>query len=104
MYNSVPFSQGTLPGQGHLKRKEVQNYDQQDILISVFMFSSHFPPGPDESVLTNLRQYGLESQFVDMLVADAAKSAWKQQEVFDAILTDRKDYSESHRGCNSGGF
>lgn len=38
----------------------------------------------------NLRQYGLESLYVDMLIADAAKSVWKKGELFDAIITDRK--------------
>lgn len=44
--------------------------------------------GLDENVRANLRQYGLERQYVDMLVADAAKCVWRQQELFDAILTD----------------
>ena len=39
--------------------------------------------------MANLRQYGLEHRYVDMLVADAASSVWRQQEVFDAIVTDR---------------
>ena len=38
----------------------------------------------------NLRQYGLEHRYVDMLVADAASSIWRQKEIFDAIVTDRK--------------
>ena len=38
----------------------------------------------------NLRQYGLEQHYTDMLVADAASSIWRQQELFDAIVTDRK--------------
>ena len=45
--------------------------------------------GRDENVMANLRQYGLEHRYVDMLVADAASSVWRQQEVFDAIVTDR---------------
>ena len=46
--------------------------------------------GQGESVEANLRQYGLERRYVDMLVADAANSIWRQHEVFDAIVTDRK--------------
>lgn len=46
--------------------------------------------GQDENVEANLRQYGLEHRYVDMLVADAASSIWRQQEIFDAIVTDRK--------------
>ena len=46
--------------------------------------------GIDENVRANLRQYGLESRYVDMLVADAAKCAWREQELFNAILTDRE--------------
>lgn len=46
--------------------------------------------GQDENVRANLRQYGLENKYVDMLVADAASCIWKQQELFDAIVTDRE--------------
>ena len=49
----------------------------------------------------NLRQYGLESRYVDMMVADAAQYPWKEQEVFDAIVTDRKRpirYVVAHSG------
>ena len=46
--------------------------------------------GADENVRANLRQYGLEDKYVDMLVADAAVCVWKQGELFDAIVTDRK--------------
>lgn len=41
----------------------------------------------------NLRQYGLEHRYIDMLIADAASSIWRQQEIFDAIVTDRKDFT-----------
>ena len=44
----------------------------------------------DENVLANLRQYGLEAHYVDMVVADAARCVWKPQEIFDAIVTDRE--------------
>lgn len=46
--------------------------------------------GRDENVRANLRQYGLEAHYVDMLVADAARCIWRCQEVFDAIVTDRE--------------
>ncbi len=52
--------------------------------------------GEDESVLANLKQYSLESRYVDMMVADAARYPWREGEMFDAILTDRKlDYCSS---------
>ena len=46
--------------------------------------------GQDENVRANLRQYRLEGKYIDMLVADAANPPWKPQEVFDAVVTDRK--------------
>ena len=45
-----------------------------------------------ESVEANLRQYGLEHCYIDMLIADAASSIWRQQEIFDAVITDREFY------------
>ena len=49
----------------------------------------HVHVGKDENVLSNLHQYGLQHQYIDMLVADAAKCVWRQGELFDAIITDR---------------
>ena len=46
--------------------------------------------GRDENVRANLRQYSLEHRYLDMLVADAAVCVWRRQEIFDAIVTDRK--------------
>ena len=46
--------------------------------------------GPDESVLANLKQYGLERYYVDILVSDAAQVVWRCGDLFDAIVTDRK--------------
>ena len=46
--------------------------------------------GNDENVLSNLRQYGLHDHYLDVLVADAARNVWREGEVFDAIITDRK--------------
>jgi tRNA (guanine10-N2)-methyltransferase len=46
--------------------------------------------GADENVRANLQQYGLESRYVDMLVADAAQCMWREQELFNAIVTDRE--------------
>ena len=48
--------------------------------------------GRGESVEANLKQYGLEHRYIDMLVADAASSIWRQTEIFDAIVTDRKHF------------
>ncbi|XP_062592085.1 tRNA (guanine(10)-N2)-methyltransferase homolog [Saccostrea cucullata] len=44
---------------------------------------------PNESIRNNLAEYGLESYYCDILVADASKHAmWRQPEIFDAIITD----------------
>ena len=45
---------------------------------------------PDESVRSNLIQYGLCAKYVDVLVADAARTVWREGELFDAIVTDRE--------------
>ncbi|CAL1535145.1 unnamed protein product [Lymnaea stagnalis] len=43
----------------------------------------------DESVRSNLRQYGLESKYIDVLVADASQNhMWREGWRFDAIITD----------------
>ncbi|XP_013380652.1 tRNA (guanine(10)-N2)-methyltransferase homolog [Lingula anatina] len=45
--------------------------------------------GPDENFLANLRQYGLEDLYLDVLVGDASKHAmWRRSSLFDAIVTD----------------
>ncbi|XP_037087247.1 tRNA (guanine(10)-N2)-methyltransferase homolog [Pollicipes pollicipes] len=47
------------------------------------------PRGRQESIAANLRQYGLQSRLLDVLVADAALPAlWRRGLVFDAIVTD----------------
>jgi len=46
--------------------------------------------GDNESAFNNFKQYSLESKFVDMVVADASHHPWKERELFDAIVTDRK--------------
>lgn len=50
---------------------------------------SVFRTGKDENVSSNLRQYGLEDRYLDVLVADAARNVWRPGELFDAIITDR---------------
>ncbi|CAG5133308.1 unnamed protein product [Candidula unifasciata] len=43
----------------------------------------------DESVQSNLRQYGLENKYIDVLVADASlQKMWRDGWKFDAIITD----------------
>ncbi|XP_059158278.1 tRNA (guanine(10)-N2)-methyltransferase homolog [Physella acuta] len=43
----------------------------------------------DESVWSNLKQYGLESRYLDVLVADASQlTMWRDNIRFDAIITD----------------
>jgi len=44
-----------------------------------------------DSVRNNLRQYELSEFFLDVLVADSSRSTvWRQQPLFDAIVTDRQ--------------
>ncbi|XP_075059127.1 tRNA (guanine(10)-N(2))-methyltransferase TRMT11 isoform X2 [Mixophyes fleayi] len=44
--------------------------------------------GPDENIRANLRQYGLEKHYLDVLVSDASKPIWRKGPLFDAIITD----------------
>ncbi|XP_042323060.1 tRNA (guanine(10)-N2)-methyltransferase homolog isoform X2 [Sceloporus undulatus] len=44
--------------------------------------------GPDENIRANLRQYGLEKYYLDVLVSDASRTIWKKGVQFDAIITD----------------
>uniref|UniRef100_A0AAR2IHD8 tRNA (guanine(10)-N(2))-methyltransferase TRMT11 n=1 Tax=Pygocentrus nattereri TaxID=42514 RepID=A0AAR2IHD8_PYGNA len=44
--------------------------------------------GPDENIRANLRQYGTESFYVDVMVSDASKPVWRKGALFDAIITD----------------
>ncbi|KAA0703558.1 tRNA (guanine(10)-N2)-methyltransferase -like protein [Triplophysa tibetana] len=44
--------------------------------------------GPDENIRANLRQYGTESLYVDVLVSDASQTIWRKNALFDAIVTD----------------
>lgn len=46
--------------------------------------------GPDENIRANLRQYGLEKHYLDVLVSDASKPIWRKRVQFDVIITDRK--------------
>lgn len=49
----------------------------------------------NESIRANLQQYGLEKFYIDALIADSSKSGmWRQQTVFDVIITDRKLLAE----------
>ncbi|OBS65825.1 hypothetical protein A6R68_05635, partial [Neotoma lepida] len=45
--------------------------------------------GPDENIRANLRQYGLEKFYLDVLVSDASKPSWRKGTYFDAIITDQ---------------
>ncbi|XP_038051351.1 tRNA (guanine(10)-N2)-methyltransferase homolog [Patiria miniata] len=44
--------------------------------------------GKDENIRANLRQYGLEHLYLDVLVSDFSCQVWREQPVFDAIITD----------------
>ncbi|KAL4222875.1 tRNA methyltransferase 11 [Mactra antiquata] len=43
----------------------------------------------DESIRSNLRQYGMEKYYIDALVADSSRPGlWREITLFDAIITD----------------
>ena len=46
----------------------------------------------DESIQSNLKQYGLGDRYVDVMVADSSthQTLWAHQQMFDAIITDRE--------------
>ncbi|KAM7420355.1 hypothetical protein PAMA_014866 [Pampus argenteus] len=44
--------------------------------------------GPDENIKANLRQYGTEKMYLDVMVSDASKHVWRDVPLFDAIITD----------------
>ncbi|XP_034553846.1 tRNA (guanine(10)-N2)-methyltransferase homolog [Notolabrus celidotus] len=44
--------------------------------------------GPDENIRANLRQYGTERMYLDVMVSDASKPVWRDAALFDAIITD----------------
>lgn len=44
--------------------------------------------GPDENIRANLRQYGRENMYLDVMVSDASKLVWRRTPLFDAIITD----------------
>ena len=46
--------------------------------------------GPDESIQSNLVQYGLQERYVDVLASDISTLCWQRRELFDAIVTDRE--------------
>lgn len=49
--------------------------------------------GPDENIRANLRQYGIQKMYVDVMVSDASKPVWRDAALFDAIITDRRSFS-----------
>lgn len=55
----------------------------------------------DESVASNFRQYGLESQYLDVFVGDFSQPYWRSDFKFDAIITDRESSGERRREANS---
>lgn len=46
--------------------------------------------GPDENIRANLRQYGTEKMYLDVMVSDASKPVWREAALFDAVITDRR--------------
>lgn len=59
------------------------------ICIQVCSFSS-VSLGRDENFRANFAQYGLDSYFVDILIADAGRLGLREIPLFDAIITDRE--------------
>lgn len=43
---------------------------------------------PDEGVQANLKQYGLEARYLDVLVGDSSLPFWREGGQFDVIMTD----------------
>lgn len=50
---------------------------------------------PEYNVYTNAEQYGLQEKVLDVLVFDNTKHPWRTTELFDVILTDRKQIPSS---------
>lgn len=44
---------------------------------------------PDESIRSNLCQYGLQNKYIDVIVADSSRPLWVKGFELDAIITDR---------------
>ncbi|XP_026330320.1 tRNA (guanine(10)-N2)-methyltransferase homolog isoform X3 [Hyposmocoma kahamanoa] len=42
----------------------------------------------EESIRNNMRQYDIQSKYLDVVVSDFSLSMWKKNAVFDAIITD----------------
>lgn len=55
--------------------------------------------GPDENIRANLRQYGTENLYLDVMVSDASKSVWRKAAIFDAIITDRRCHVRTWDAC-----
>ncbi|XP_030830415.1 tRNA (guanine(10)-N2)-methyltransferase homolog [Strongylocentrotus purpuratus] len=44
--------------------------------------------GRDENISANLEQYGLGHRYLDVLISDFSQDIWREQPLFDAIITD----------------
>ncbi|XP_072175830.1 tRNA (guanine(10)-N(2))-methyltransferase homolog [Diadema setosum] len=44
--------------------------------------------GRDENIRANLKQYGLDHKYIDVLISDFSRNIWREQPLFDAIITD----------------
>ena len=58
--------------------------------IFVSSFTLFVRIGDDENIRTNMKLYGLESYYLDVLVTDFSRNVLREQPMFDAIITDRK--------------
>lgn len=45
----------------------------------------------DESVRSNLVQYGCANKYIDVLVSDFSNTIWRNSLQFDSIITDREN-------------
>lgn len=44
----------------------------------------------DERVISNLKQYKCDDRYIDVLVSDFSLITWRDEIVFDSIITDRE--------------
>lgn len=76
------ISQKVPTTNSHLKKKS--------LIFSLIVLIKLQKRSSDESVAANIKQYGKESQYLDVVVADFSRPLWKSDMRVDAIITDRK--------------
>ncbi|KAL0275169.1 UNVERIFIED_CONTAM: hypothetical protein PYX00_003114 [Menopon gallinae] len=48
----------------------------------------HKPRAKDENIYANMKQYGIESQYIDVVIGDSSLPLWHSQLELDSIITD----------------